>query len=162
MPAARATRTAKKRSSSRARHSACSSTPRSSACFARSRPSAPRRRARHRGYPLHGGHIVMLVDIDDFRGFNRARQISEDAIQALKREFLRRVAAVVRTSYARALVQGRSDQVVALLPLGSEGGDYQIRPHALGTQIHQAIAEWKPGFTVSVGLSGPAEAPAGS
>src|SRR5216683_1535118 len=123
--------------------------------------AAAQRRARHLGYPLHGGHIVMLVDIDDFRGFNRARQISEDAIQALKREFLRRVAAVVRTSYARALVQGRSDQVVALLPLGSEGGDYQIRAHALGTQIQQAIAEWKPGFTVSVGFSGPAEAPAG-
>jgi purine catabolism regulator len=123
--------------------------------------AAAQRRARHLGYPLHGGHIVMLVDIDDFRGFHRSRQISEDAIQALKREFLRRVAAVVRTSFARALVQGRSDQVVALLPLGSEGGDYQIRAHALGTQIQQTIAEWKPGFTVSVGFSGPADAPAG-
>jgi purine catabolism regulator len=123
--------------------------------------SAAQRRARHLGYPLQGSHIVMLVDIDDFRGFNRARQISEDAIQALKRDFLRRVTAVVRTSYARALVQGRSDQVVALLPLGTEAGDHQIRVHALGVQIQQAIADWKPGFTVSVGFSGPAEAPAG-
>ncbi len=123
--------------------------------------AAAQRRARHLGYPLHGSHIVMLVDIDDFRGFNRVRQISEDAIQALKREFLRRVAAVVRISYARALVQGRSDQVVALLPLGTEGGDYQVRAHALGLQIQQAIAEWKPGFTVSVGFSGPTEAPTG-
>src|SRR5438034_979746 len=48
--------------------------------------AAAQRRARHVGYPLHGSHIVLLVDIDDFRGFNRARQISEDAIQALKRE----------------------------------------------------------------------------
>ncbi len=123
--------------------------------------SAAQRRARHLGYPLQGSHIVMLVDIDDFRGFNRARQISEDAIQALKRDFLRRVTAVVRTSYTRALVQGRSDQVVALLPLGTEAGDHQIRVHALGVQIQQAIADWKPGFTVSVGFSGPAEAPAG-
>src|SRR5882762_2589435 len=123
--------------------------------------SAAQRRARHLGYPLQGSHIVMLVDIDDFRGFNRARQISEDAIQSLKRDFLRRVTAVVRTSYARALVQGRSDQVVALLPLGTEAGDHQIRVHALGVQIQQGIADWKPGFTVSVGFSGPAEAPAG-
>src|SRR6267154_1910967 len=123
--------------------------------------SAAQRRARHLGYPLQGSHIVMLVDIDDFRGFNRARQISEDAIQSLKRDFLRRVTAVVRTSYARALVQGRSDQVVALLPLGTETGDHQIRVHALGVQIQQGIADWKPGFTVSVGFSGPAEAPAG-
>ena len=123
--------------------------------------AAAQRRARHLGYPLHGSHIVMLVDIDDFRGFNRARQISEDAIQALKREFLRRVASVVRISYARALVQGRSDQVVALLPLGTEVGDYQVRAHALGLQIQQAIAEWKPGFTISVGFSGPTEAPTG-
>ena len=123
--------------------------------------SAAQRRARHLGYPLQGSHIVMLVDIDDFRGFNRARQISEDAIQALKRDFLRRVTGVVRTSYPRALVQGRSDQVVSLLPLGTEVGDHQVRVHALGVQIQQAIADWKPGFTVSVGFSGPAEAPAG-
>jgi purine catabolism regulator len=123
--------------------------------------AAAQRRARHLGYPLHGSHIVMLVDIDDFRGFNRARQISEDAIQALKREFLRRVTSVVRISYARALVQGRSDQVVALLPLGTETGDYQVRAHALGLQVQQAIAEWKPGFTISVGFSGPTEAPTG-
>jgi purine catabolism regulator len=123
--------------------------------------SAAQRRARHLGYPMQGSHIVMLVDIDDFRGFNRARQISEDAIQALKRDFLRRVTGVVRSSYVRALVQGRSDQVVSLLPLGTEMGDHQIRVHALGVQIQQAIADWKPGFTVSVGFSGPAEAPAG-
>jgi len=123
--------------------------------------AAAQRRARHVGYPLHGSHIVLLVDIDDFRGFNRARQISEDAIQALKREFLRRVTAVVRMSYQRALVQGRSDQVVALLPLGTEVGDHQARSHALGLQVQHAIAEWKPGFTVSVGFSAPIEAPTG-
>jgi purine catabolism regulator len=123
--------------------------------------AAAQRRARHVGYPLHGSHIVMLVDIDDFRGYNRARQISEDAIQALKREFLRRVAGVVRSGYPRALVQGRSDSVVSLLPVGTELGDYQARGHALGLQIRQTIADWKPGFTVSVGFSGPAEAPAG-
>jgi purine catabolism regulator len=123
--------------------------------------AAAQRRARHLGYPLHGNHIVMLVDIDDFRGFNRARQISEDAIQALKREFLRRVTGVVRSSYPRALVLGRSDSVVSLLPLGTEPGDHQARGQALGLQVRQAIADWKPGFTVSVGFSGPAEAPAG-
>src|SRR5437016_9213489 len=121
--------------------------------------AAAQRRARHLGYPLHGSHIVMLVDIDDFRGFNRTHQITEDAIQALKREFLRRVAGVVRASYSRALVQGRSDSVVSLLPLGAEPGDHQARSHALGLQIRQAVAEWKPGFTVSVGFSAPAEAP---
>src|SRR5205085_2855242 len=76
--------------------------------------AAAQRRARHVGYPLHGSHIVVLVDIDDFRGFNRARQISEDAIQALKRDFLRRLTALVRASYQRALVQGRSGQVAAV------------------------------------------------
>src|SRR5437667_5372358 len=123
--------------------------------------AAAQRRARHVGYPMHGSHIVLLVDIDDFRGFNRARQISEDAIQAVKREFLRRVTSVVRASYTRALVQGRSDQVVALLPLGTEAGDHQPRSHAVGTQVQHAITEWKPGFTVSVGFSAPTAAPTG-
>jgi PucR family transcriptional regulator, purine catabolism regulatory protein len=123
--------------------------------------AAAQRRARHLGYPLHGQHIVMLVDIDDFRGFNRARQVSEDAIQALKREFLRRVTAVVRASFPRALVQGRSDSVVSLLPLGTEPGEHASRVQALGMQVRQSIADWKPGFTVSVGFSGPVEAPTG-
>src|SRR5467141_1012920 len=123
--------------------------------------AAAQRRARHVGYPLHGSHIVVLVDIDDFRGFNKARQVSEDAIQALKREFLRRVTAVVRATYPRALVQGRSDSVVSLLPLGTEPGEHQSRVHALGIQVRQSIADWKPGFTVSVGFSGPVEAPTG-
>ena len=123
--------------------------------------AAAQRRARHLGYPLHGSHIVMLVDIDDFRGFHRSRQITEDAIQALKREFLRRVTGVVRASYPRALVQGRSDSVVSLLPLGTEPGDHMARGQALALQIRQSIADWKPGFTVSVGFSGPAEAPGG-
>jgi purine catabolism regulator len=123
--------------------------------------AAAQRRARHLGYPLHGTHVVMLVDIDDFRGFNRTRQVTEDAIQALKREFLRRVTAVVRASYPRALTQGQSDSVVSLLPIGAEPGDHQARVHSLGTQIRQSIADWKPGFTVSVGFSGPTEAPGG-
>jgi purine catabolism regulator len=123
--------------------------------------AAAQRRARHLGYPLHGSHIVMLVDIDDFRGYIGSRQVSEDAIQALKREFLRRVTGVVRATYARALVQGRSDSVAALLPVGTEPGDYQARGHALGLQIRENIANWKAGFTVSVGFSGPADAPGG-
>ncbi|MDQ6877739.1 MAG: PucR family transcriptional regulator ligand-binding domain-containing protein [Candidatus Dormibacteraeota bacterium] len=123
--------------------------------------AAAQRRARHLGYPLHGSHIVMLVDIDDFRGFIGSRQVSEDAIQALKRELLRRVTGVVRAAFPRSLVQGRSDSVASLLPVGTEPGDYQARGHALGLQIRQTIADWKPGFTVSVGFSGPAEAPAG-
>jgi len=79
----------------------------------------------------------------------------------LKREFLRRVTAVVRATYPRALVQGRSDSVVSLLPLGTEPGEHQSRVHALGIQVRQSIADWKPGFTVSVGFSGPVEAPTG-
>ena len=123
--------------------------------------SAAQRRARHIGYPLHGHHLVVLVDIDDFRGFHRNRQISEDAIQGLKREFLRRVAAVVRSSHPRALLMGRSDSVVGLIPLSNESGDHQARSNALGLQVKQTIADWKPGFTVSVGFSGPTEAPDG-
>src|ERR1700730_2090784 len=119
--------------------------------------AAAQRRARHLGYPLHGSHIVMLVDIDDFRGFNRTHQVTEDAIQALKREFLRRVAGGRRRHHSRAMVQGRSDSVVSLLPLGAETGDYQTRAHALGLQVQQAIAEWKPGFTISVGVSSSTE-----
>src|SRR5260370_27408793 len=46
--------------------------------------AAAQRRPRHLGYPLSGSHIVMLVDIDAFRGFNRAPPIPQPPIPAPK------------------------------------------------------------------------------
>jgi len=125
--------------------------------------AAAQRRARHLGYPLAGTHILMVVDVDDFRGFHRARQISEDAIQALKRELFRRVSTVVKGAHQRGLLSAHSDSVYALLPLGlgADHPDAQRRAHQLGQQVQEAIAAWKPGFTVSVGLSAPIEVPFG-
>src|SRR6266487_935760 len=123
--------------------------------------AAAQRRARHVGYPLPGRHVLMVVDVDDFRGFLRARQIGEDAIQALKREFIRRVSGVIRASYSRALLAGRSDSVLALLPLGLDVPDQHARVHGVGLQAREAIADWRPGFTVSVGFSAPVDAPTG-
>ena len=115
--------------------------------------AAAQRRARHLGYPLPGRHVLLVVDVDDFRGFIKARQLGEDAIQAIKREFMRRVAGVIRASFTRALLSSRSDSVLALLPLGLDPQDHQTRVQAIGVQIRDAVADWRPGFTVSVGFS---------
>jgi purine catabolism regulator len=119
------------------------------------------RRARHLGYPLAGSHVLMVVDIDDFRSFLRSRPISEDAIQGLKRELLRRVSGVIRSGHPRALLDVRSDSVVSLLPLGPDAPDPTGRLHRIGDQIREAVASWRPGFTVSVGFSAQVEAPTG-
>ena len=123
--------------------------------------AAAQRRARHLGYPLPGLHVLMVVDVDDFRGFQRSRQISEDGIQAIKRELLRRVSGVLRSAFPRALLHARSDEVLALLPLGADGGDQQGRVHGVALQVREVVSEWKPGFTVSVGFSAPVAAPGG-
>src|SRR5919199_2671344 len=123
--------------------------------------AAAQRRARHLGYPLPGLHVLMVVDVDDFRGFQRMKQISEDAIQGLKRELLRRVSGVMRGAFPRALLHPRSDEVLALLPLGADGGDQQGRVHGVALQIREVVSEWRPGVTVSVGFSAPLSAPAG-
>ena len=123
--------------------------------------AAAQRRARHLGYPLPGRHVLLVVDIDDFRGFIRARQIGEDAIQAIKREFMRRASGVIRAGYPRALLGARSDSIMALLPLGLDGQVPQQRMHAMGVQLSDAVEDWRPGFTVSVGFSAPVDAPAG-
>lgn len=123
--------------------------------------AAAQRRARHLGYPMVGLHVLMVVDVDDFRGFQRSRQISEDAIQAIKRELVRRASAVVRAAFPRALLHARSDEVLALLPLGADGLDQQGRVQGVALQIRQAVNEWKPGFTVSVGFSAAVAAPTG-
>ena len=123
--------------------------------------AAAQRRARHLGYPLAGLHVLMVVDVDDFSGFQRTRQITEDAVQALKRELLRRVSGVLRASFPRALLHARSDEVLALLPVGVEGTDQHARVNGVALQVREVVAEWKPGFTVSVGFSAPVGAPAG-
>ncbi len=123
--------------------------------------AAAQRRARHLGYPLQGGHVYMRVDIDDFRSLLRSRAISEEAIQALKREFFRRVSGVVRGVHQRALLGAHSDSVFALLPFppGTEGEEARRRNAGLGEQIQEAIDDWRPGFTVSVGFSSLVESP---
>ena len=125
--------------------------------------AAAQRRARHLGYPLLGAHIYMRVDVDDFRTLLRAKQVTEDAIQALKREYFRRVSGVVRGNHPRALLGAHSDAVFALLPLGvgADPGDARRRTMALGVQVQEAIDSWKPGYTDTVGFSAPVEAPAG-
>ena len=122
---------------------------------------AAQRRARHLGYSLAGQHVLVVVDIDGFGAFAKSRQLTEEMIQSLKREFLRRVSGIVRRNFARALVGARSDSVLALLPLGSETDGHEARVRALGQQVREGISEWKPGFTVSVGFSAPTLAPSG-
>ena len=70
---------------------------------------------------------------------------------------------VVKASHQRALLSAHSDSVYALLPLGlgADHPDAQRRAHQLGQQVQEAVAGWKPGFTVSVGLSAAIEAPLG-
>lgn len=121
--------------------------------------NAAHRRARHLGYPSTGTHVLMLVDIDDFRGFLRTKQVGEDAIQAIKREHLRRVSGVIRGAFPRALFSARSDSILALLPFGPDPQDHAARAQATGYQVREAVADWKPGFTVSVAFSGPVELP---
>ena len=125
--------------------------------------AAAQRRARHLGYPLQGTHIYMRVDIDDFRTLLRSKQVTEDAIQALKREYFRRVSGAVRANHPRALLGAHSDAVFALLPLGLAADPVEARRRtgALGLQVQEAVNSWKPGFTVSVGFSAPVEAPGG-
>ncbi len=125
--------------------------------------AAAQRRARHLGYPIQGLHIYLRVDIDDFRSLLRSKQVTEDAIQALKREYFRRVSGAVRGFHQRALLGAHSDSVSALVPAGgaAELDEARRRMHALGLQIQEAIAAWKPGFSVSVGFSAPVEAPHG-
>jgi DNA-binding PucR family transcriptional regulator len=94
----------------------------------------------------------MVCDVDDFGAFLRERALTEEMIQGLKRDYLRRVSLVVRNAYARALLGARSDSVMALLPLAGES-DLQGRLQRLGAEVQEAIESWKPGFTVSVGFS---------
>lgn len=122
--------------------------------------AAAQRRARHLGYPLTGTHVLLMADIDDFRGFLRSSQISEDQIQALKRDFLRRISAPVRQTRPKSLLHARSDAVMTLIPSGPEPSE-QGHVRSLAAAMAAAVHEWGPGFSVSVAYSSPVAAPQG-
>src|SRR5438270_10533488 len=61
---------------------------------------AAARRARHLGYPMTGQHVLVVGDVDGFGAFAKSRQLTEEMIQSLKREFLRRVSGIVRRNFA--------------------------------------------------------------
>ena len=121
--------------------------------------TSAQRRARHVGYPLAGRHVVLVADIDDFRGFLKGRHLSEEAIQALKREFARRVSAPIRAFHQRALIGARSDMVIALIPVGSELEPRKLRQ--LAESVRDTVSTWQPGFTISVAHSAAVSAPEG-
>jgi purine catabolism regulator len=123
--------------------------------------AAAHRRARHIGYPLAGSHILMAVDIDAFSEYISDKQLAEETIQALKRDFARRVTGAVKAPHPRALFSTRSDTVYALLPIGADGAEVRTRVAALGAAVRESVAQWRPGFTVSIAFSGATEAPAG-
>lgn len=118
------------------------------------------RRARHLGYPLDGVHVLLVCDIDNFRDYLNRQQLGEDAIQALKREFLRQVSGAVRAGHERSLFLPTSDSVVALVPLG-QVRDAQGRAAQIGAHVQEAVAGWNPGFSVSVAFSEGVDVPAG-
>ena len=121
--------------------------------------AAAQRRARHLGYPLAGSHVLVAVDIDNFSEYIKARQLTEETIQALKRDLFRRVSGATKAAFPRALFSSRSDTVYALLPIGADAPDVRSRVAALGATVRDNITQWKPGFTVSIAFSGAVEAP---
>jgi DNA-binding PucR family transcriptional regulator len=118
------------------------------------------RRARHLGYPLGGAHVLLLCDIDNFRDYLNRQQLGEEAIQALKREFLRQVTDAVGAGHGRSLFLLTSDSVVALVPLGATR-DAQGQAARIGARVQEAVAAWSPGFSVTVAFSDLVEVPAG-
>lgn len=118
------------------------------------------RRARHLGYPLGGTHVLLVCDIDNFRDYLNRQQLAEEAIQSLKREFLRQVSVAVGTSHGRPLFLLTSDSVVVLVPLGGDR-DAQGDAARIGARVQDAVAGWNPGFSVTVAFSDVVEVPAG-
>ncbi len=118
------------------------------------------RRARHLGYPLQGAHVLLVCDIDNFRDYLNRQQLGEEAIQALKREFLRQVSDAVGATHGRSLSLLTSDSVVALVPLGADRGA-QSQGARIGVRVQEAVGAWSPGFSISIAFSDLVEVPVG-
>ncbi len=121
---------------------------------------AARRRARYFGYPTLGEHVLLMTDVDDFRGFMDRHHLDESTVQDIKHEYLTRVSSQVRSQYRDALVQLRSDSVLALMPVERRGRDAVAPMREVARRVTRGIEEWGIGFTVSVAISGPVSLPA--
>jgi purine catabolism regulator len=108
------------------------------------------RRARHLHYDLSVPHLVVVVDVDNFRRFIKENRYAEARVIALKHQLFQLVSSAVRRHYPHHLATAHSDSVVVLVPSGANQDPAE--GEALATRIHRAVADAELGITVSIGI----------
>jgi len=106
------------------------------------------RRARHLRYDLSLPHLVLVVDLDNFRRFIKENRYAEGRVISLKHQVFQLVTNAVRRHHPRYLATTHSDSVIVLVPQSNGSSDGED----LARRIQQAIVEADLGVTVSVAI----------
>lgn len=113
------------------------------------------RRAGYLGADLGHGCLAMMIDIDDFRDIIRARRLSEQDVQSLKREMFNAINWIVTGYSKNSMVSLKSDDVIVFLKPPDGSVEKQVFLEAaekLARDILDTFKTRMKGMTLSVGL----------
>jgi purine catabolism regulator len=108
------------------------------------------RRARYLHYDLSVPHLLLVVDVDNFRRVIRESRYPESRVIALKHQLFQVVTGAVRRGHPRHLATAHSDSIIVLVPQPNPADDGYA--DALAERIRQSVADADLGLTVSVAI----------
>lgn len=115
-------------------------------------------RAQHYGLELYAEHRTLVMDLDDWSGYQQARALTEQDSGLLRARLLRIMADTVQRSLPGSLLASLSDTLTAVSPgAGDPALEERIRRTVASVQAQ--VSRMAPGLTVSAGIGSVARLP---
>ena len=115
-------------------------------------------RARHHGLDLHEEHRVVVLDLDDWDGYQRRRGLTVSRATTLRGRVLREAQEALVRSWPGCLVHVGVEGLIAACPT-SRRSDAAALLRATVQEIQRRVARTAPQLTVSAGVGTAASAP---
>lgn len=115
-------------------------------------------RARHHGLDLHEEHRVLVLDLDDWDGYQRRRGLTVSRATMLRGRVLRVGREVLMRAWPRSVVHVGVEGLIAACPTSGRS-DAPAGLAATVGEIQRQVARTAPQLTLSAGLGSAASAP---
>jgi sugar diacid utilization regulator len=112
-------------------------------------------RARHHGLDLYAEHRVLVLDLDDWDGYQRRRGLTVARASTLRERVLRVGKEVLVREWPGCVVHLGVEGLIAACPTG-ERGDAPALLAATVEEVRRRVARIAPQLTISAGVGSPA------
>ncbi|HVB78058.1 MAG TPA: helix-turn-helix domain-containing protein [Candidatus Nitrosotalea sp.] len=115
-------------------------------------------RAQHYGLELYATHRILVMDLDDWGGYQRSRALNEQDSGLLRARIVRLMADTAQRCLPGSLQASLSDTLTCVSP-GDDGRALEERMHHTVAMVQAQISRIAPALTVSAGIGSVARTP---